>query len=391
MSETTPTVAPTIPAATTTEGAVQPAATPTVTEAQPKTAADFLARVKMRANGNASVAPSPAAEPSVAAPDPAVSVDATGRVHGSDGKFVAKPAGDEPAASAPAPGATTETAGAEPAVPEVVKLALPEGHPLRDRGLAELPFAVPKEHEEVVRSLLNEPVRKQQVAEAFARAREAESRALQAQAEAEFWRTNSGEFLTPEFYAQFADIKQTYGEAAAETFKAGQMEAARAKLETRRAEVNREMTVQQIQHTASAFRAAAIQDAANRYPGWTQPELERAFQVYGAWLHATNKAEPSAQDWYTIADPLYAGSTAGQGRRADEARRIEAQASQRAQQEAAERERQQLDAAAANRQRNPLSSVPNVQTGLSVPGGDNRPKSAREFIERTKAAARGLA
>jgi hypothetical protein len=392
-------VAPVAPTTTTaTEGAAAPAPAPTVTEA-PKTAADFLARINSNARGT--VAPSPAATTTtdasvVPTPDTnTVTVDASGRAHGSDGKFVPKPqAGAEPAADAVT---TTTSAGGEPA-PEVVKLALPEGHPLRDRGITELPFAVPKEHEEILRSLVNEPVRKQQLAQAYEAARVREREAAEARAEAEFWRQNAGSVFTPEFYAKYQDIKQTYGDADAERYKRAVLAEAQGQLDQ---QVGTARVAQQIRATADAFRSAAMQDAQQRFPGWVTtnergelvptPEMEVAFRSYGAFISGTGKTEPSAADWYTIAEPLYDRSPAGQQRRAAEAQRIATEAAARAQREAAERERQALEAAAAGRKINPLGGVPNVQTGLSVPGTSDGPKTAQEFLARTRDRARGMA
>lgn len=390
MTDTTTTAAP---APTVTEGAAAPAPTPTVTEAAPKTAADFLARIRDKANGGASVATSPA--PAASAP----TVDATGRVHGTDGKFVPKPAGGEPAASAPADGgvAPPQAAAAE-AVAERVRIALDEGHPLRERGLTELPFDVPKEHEEIARYLAGQPVKKREYAQAQELARQAEAQAAEARAEAAFWRENAGSILTPEFYAKYADIKQTYGEADAELYKQAIMAQANGKLAER---VGAQRAEHHVTATANRFRSLALEDAGTRFPGWTRvnergeavptPEMEVAFRAYGAFIAATGKEQPSAEDWYSIATPLYDRSPAGQQRRADEARRIAADAAAKATADAAEKERQALEQAAQNRQRNPFQGVPNIQTGLAVPGTNTGPRTAREFLDQTSRRARGLA
>lgn len=382
MSETTPVVTTT----TSTEGTPAAPVAPTVTEsAKPTTTAAWREQLNAKARGNATPSLVPEA---LATPPP------TEQPRGPDGKFVPKPAGAEPAASA-APaiasdGGATPTAAAVEAAAERVRIALEEGHPLRERGLVELPFDVPKEHEETARWLASQPVKKREISEAHEQARTAHRQALEAQAEAAFWRENAGSILTPEFYAKYADIKQTYGEADAERYKAAIMAEAQGKLSEKRAEVTREMAARETVQTAQQFRALAYQDATARYPGWTPGEVDQALQAYGAWIHATKATAPSAQDWYRIADVLYSGSPAGQARRAEEARRIEASAASRATTEAQERERQALEQAAQGRARNPLGAVPNVQTGLAVPGAKTGPANAREFLQQTRDRARGL-
>lgn len=395
MSDTT-TAAPATPAApTVTEATAAPATAPTTTEGPQLDARTALER--LRTTGRTSVAPSPAAQPVETAPAAAVT-DATGRVHGPDGKFVAKPAGGEPAASgAEVTGAPAQTTAAE-AVAERVRIALDEGHPLRERGLTELPFDVPKEHEEIARWLAGQPVKKREYAQAQEVARLAEAKAAEARAEAAFWRENAGSILTPEFYAKYADIKQTYGEADAELYKQAIMAKAQDQLAER---VGAQRAEHNVTTTAQRFRSLAAQDAAQRFPGWTtvnqtgelvpHPDMEVAFRAYGAFIAATGKTEPSAEDWYSIAQPIYDRSPAGQQRRADEARRIAEQAAARAQDEAKERERQALEQAAQARARNPLQGVPNIQTGLAVPGATGGARSAREFIEQTRRRASGLA
>lgn len=391
MSEQT-TAAPVAPTVTTTatEGSAAPAATPTVTESTaPQTAREALARIR-------------AGQPVATSPKLAEEVTAalTEQPRGPDGKFVAKPAGDEPAA----PQQDTQTQTAAEAVAERVRIALEDGHPLRERGFTELPWDVPKEHEEIARWLAGQPVKKREVAEAHETARQAQALAAEREAEAAFWRENAGTIYTPEFYAKYTDIKNTYGEADAELYK----QAVKAKAQEQLAgTIGEQRARSEVTRTARDFRNAAMQDALQRFPGWVvtdqtgeplldrngdlvpAPAMQEAFRSYGALISGTGAQTPNAEDWYSIAVPLYERSPYGQQRRAAEAQRIAEEASRKAQEEAKQREQQALEQAALQRQRNPLGSMPNVQTGLTVPGTTTGPRTAAEFKQQLAARARG--
>lgn len=327
-------------------------------------------------------APSDAAaiETPSAAPDPVL--DAQGRAHDpATGKFL--PSGEA---------ATPEAASA----PEgLVRIELPEGHPLRERGRThyEVRISSPEEEAEI-RGLLATPIKQRQLKEAEARVQEMEEKLLRIQAQ-EAARQKWEQGLTPAHREMLAAVEDVNPGAAAlmrrglESSLPELAEQEFRSLADQRAQAEVQTAAAQFVSRVEAIASTVYAEIA-REPYF--PELMfRARAAYGAELTAREaRGEDSPPDEREFLG--YFRSFALQHPQASvvfrqkvaatqqaERERVAAETKAQAEAEAKQREAAQLQAALQKRRTNPLGGVAmGVTTGVQSAPGDARPASAHE-------------
>jgi hypothetical protein len=322
---------------------------------------------------------------------PATEVNAEGRVVDPTSKKYVEGEPKQEVEPTPDP-AAAEVGGAKDtgadAVPDgFVRLAIPDGHPLRDRGETHLLF--PEAQEAYGRWAINQGVRAKEVESLRAEQSKIARERIQAQKEAEFWRENAGAFFTPEFYTQYEDIKSTYGEEAANRYKAGVRAEAEVKLQEVRQEADREVAVEQVREETQRFTNWAVEDARQNFPaffgpnGEHRPEFGRALRMYAAHIQSEGSGRLTVDGWRQAA--LYVYQQMPEVRAAMEAARnrgretAQAEAQRKADEAARKREEERLAQAARAKRSNPLGHMPNVQSGQTI--SDGRPQNAREMVE----------
>lgn len=296
-----------------------------------------------------------------------------------------------PADAAPGADATPEAASSE--APEgFVEIPLPEGHPLRARGLETLTF--PKEQEEYGRWSINQASRSKDLSDERSRREEAETRLRELEAEREFYQKNMGTAISPEDRIIADDLRRAYGDAVADKYISDRLAEFGLRAQEQSAEARREAQIQAIQGEAARFKELAAYDAfvdqgegkGPRYPGWGPEDLETAFNIYGAWMNRQQRAEYNANEWYAVADAVYAASPAGKARLESQRNaNVEREADARA----AEREKARLEEAARNRAENPLGTMAGSQTDRTA-APDEKELTAPEKIHKIRMRAKGL-
>lgn len=366
------------------------------TPIRPANAQEALQRAHDRAKG-ITVATAPETTTEVPTEAPEKVVDANGYTRNKAGEF-ASPEGEQaPSAS---DGEATETEAAT-ASDELVTIPLPEGHPLRDRGLTEFPVPVPKEHEDSIRGILNGAVRKAELQQAHQAYQQLNERLLETEAQLKYWRDNPGSRLTPEEQHKVNDIRETYGDEDADRYEAALREKRNSEVEELTGAELAEARQKHLVQMGQMFRQEALRDVPNKYPGWASesialamgqgpatPEpgsLADAFAQYGAYVQARTMQDqsymPNARDWYAVADRVFASSPAGQ----------QAQRQAQAEADAKEAERKKLEAATEAARRNPLGGVTPVPSTTATPSVTRaRPQNAAEAVQWARERARGV-
>lgn len=402
MSEFTNTAAtPSAPAAAPAAPAVQPAAAPpTAPEAQPQSPAvqpaatvrearqRALAGIPIRDVGGTPAQPSaPEAAPEGGAPLPGTP-DALGRLHGEDGRFVSP---DPAAVAAPGTPSTPDPNAPPPppAAPEgFVMIELPQDHPLRDRGLAAIP--VPSQHEQELRSLLNNPVRVAEVQAAQSRAAQAEAALAHAHARYDALAERFQQTLAnPQLLASIHDAG-TYDPLYAEALVNYQLQQAGAAAGQAGEQAAAEVGFRQ--QAAGAIVSGLENLLATRYTAWGGDIPEAAALAFGQhWRNHERAAGrpliPSTTDLaaffdhYYVRDPRYAAEhqqrTAAQQPVDREALAAEIRAQVLAELNA---ERERAEAASAA---NPMGRMPAV-AAVRTPGAEGRRETPREIRARLK-------
>jgi hypothetical protein len=300
---------------------------------------------------------------------------------------------EDPGAT-PAGDATPDAAPTEGPPEGMVRIPLPDEHPLRrSRGVTHLDF--PADQENYGRWAVNQGMRVSEYEETRQRADQIEAEARQARAEAEFWRNHAGDFLTPEFYQVYNDLKETYGEDRANAYKAGVLREAEQKVMEARRQAHQQHQAERYVGQAEKFRDTVLQHAPKLFPHWSEGEVRQALAAYGQWMEQNRVDTLSAQDFKKVAGRMYAQHPEVRKelmRRAQEAKQTETQRiREETEQEFKTREAQRLREAASNRARNPMQRVPHVNTGRSAGvEGEERPRTAKEMREAVRQRARGL-
>lgn len=303
-------------------------------------------------------------------------------VRDEQGRFKAEAGQDAPQATpvapdtAPAEAPPAEDAKVDDALPSgYVRVEIPEGHPLRERGKTHLTTAEGDAAE--TRAVLNQWRKNSEIEAAQKAVREAERSRLAAEADAQFWREQGQQFFGPDFDVQYKDIEQAYGKEAAERFKNGVLAEAQTKMMEARTEKVREQELGELQRHAEQFMTLAEQDARSRYPAFFDPygrpneAYKRAMASYGAYLNGTGTGELKAADWYRFADMEHNRipevQRAMEARQTEERARLAQEAARLAQEQAAAREKQLLEEAAANRRTLPFGGTPRIQRDAAPP------------------------
>lgn len=321
----------------------------------------------------------PAPSDATAPETPPAAADAAAA--GDDSSAATAP--DPNAAAAPAPDATAAPDAGTAEVPEgMVRIDIPEGHPMRHRGDH---YLVPQGHEEYHRWAVNNTIRRNDVEAAAKNTREWQQYANRLKAELDATREFAGGiFQDPAVIQQIDDIRKTYGDEAAKRFEAGLWAEQQGKVQ--------ELTQQQQAEAAQAERAQIVQGfmqqahaaAQKRYPEWSQQEVANALAAYGSWVEARGADELKLDEFLQHADPVYlqnprARATAEQRRnqRLEQERQIAAKAE--ADRLKAE-EQKRLEEAAAQRAQYPWMRVPAnaVPAQVGVDEGAGGPRTVQE-------------
>lgn len=329
-------------------------------------------------------APSDAAVPDSTSAAPAPVLDAQGRAHDpATGKFL--PSGEQ----------TTDASPATAPVPDgYVRLPVPEGHPLRDRGRESV--TVPASEEDYHRWALNEPTRRAELKESRERIAQMEEQLLRSQAEAAA-RQKWEQGLSPEIREKLAAVEAVDPETAAlmrRGLEAALPELAETEFRTLADQRQQEAMEREVESfRQSAHRAAAEVHADLASAPYFPDLLRRAEAAYGAEIMARetrgDTTPPSEAEFlqflrpFIVAHPEAAGVIRQRvaAQQQAERDRIAQEAKAKADAEAKQREAERLSAALQNRRTNPLGGVAmGVTTGAdSVPS--HAPRNAREFRE----------
>lgn len=226
------------------------------------------------------------------------------------GKFAGAPeVAADAAASAQVPGgsATTEatTTQAVAGPPEgMVRIELPEGHPLRDQGKQY--HDVPAGEERVWRELINSAARRKDVEAAERRFQEAEAARLRTEAALRFYQEHGNSLWTPEHQALYNDILQSYAALGPE--KAKQM----AEAFKRGVELEAQQKVGQVTEQADMaavethwstkgeeFRTEAFRVLPDQYPGLQSHEIQTAIEFY-----ARDVAQKQEAAWQRVQNQM---------------------------------------------------------------------------------------
>lgn len=208
------------------------------------------------------------------------------------------------AASAADPNAVPATgAGTEPKAvsgpPEgMVRVDLPEGHPLREQGRTH--FDVPAADELHQRALVNAVTRRAEVEAAAQREAEANARAARLEAELRFVRERGNEFWTPEDQFLYDDIIKSYtptlgaegAKARADAFKRGREREAQSAIQSVHEEAELQAIADYWNNEGQVFRQAAHQRLPQLFEGLTSGEVAEAIDMY-----ATRLASVERQAW----------------------------------------------------------------------------------------------
>lgn len=381
------------------EPVVTPAPEPVVeAPVDTRTAPERLAAIKERGRG---VRPEPTvAEQINAVPDQPRDSE-TGKFVSAE-EVTEQPVEEPVAPEVPVEGATELTVETTPE--EFIEILIPEGNPLRARGLEKLPFQVPAEHEEVARSLVNQAMSKKEVELLRTKTADAERLALESKAETEFWRDNVGEVFGADFQAKYQDIKGTYGDEDAELYKQGELAKAQGKIAEMRDQAYVEARNARQEFHSKEFRQLALRDALHgleaggpRYPGWSMDGphgADQALGFYGAELDAIERETgieqyPDSRRWHEIAGMYYQSHPAGL--QANEARDAGLKEALRKEVEgqATQREKEALEAARTTAADNPLAALPPVETGHTTTPRET-PLTAPEVMKQIRDRAKGL-
>ena len=216
------------------------------------------------------------------------------------GKFVAEaPVGDDPPA-APAEGEEVATA------PDIVTIPLPENHPLRGRGIAQLD-GVPKHLEENVRALANATARENDVRAAQEAAQAAREREVVLEARIKALESGKPP-RDPKVVAllQEAAGLEAYGPETVELLEAALDAQDREAIQGVEGQARAEV---EFQRTATDFKGHVYGTLARRYPIWndggeSEFRLKPLLTQYGTYLDKTGR-QPDQAEFQKFADDAY--------------------------------------------------------------------------------------
>lgn len=200
-----------------------------------------------------------------------------------------------PEAGGPAPGEPTPEAAVEPPAEGMVRIELPEGHPLREQGRTY--HDVPEGEERQWREVINGATRRKEVEEAQKQLQErdrqlAELRrqALLRDAEVRFQQEKGSEFWTAEHQQKYQNILDTYGQEDADAYKAGQIRKRDDAMVQVRDQADEQAVQETWQREGVNFKTEAMSKIPQMFPGVTAQEVSTAIQMYAAELSTVENA-----------------------------------------------------------------------------------------------------
>lgn len=349
------------------------------------------AKQGQEAGPSGSVEPGASTTPAEPAAPPVVA-DEKGNLHGPDGKFVAK-AGAEPEP------ATTPTPVADPATPAVpegfVRIPVPEGHPLRDRGREFI--LAPKDEEADYRGMLGAAARRAELEQAHTEIAELRAREMRLQAREEARQKYADDPDIRELDARIAAVEGVDPITAA-ALKHRREALLGEKAEGRYTEMAREQWAGSLRAAGDQAESQALAIVRQRYPAeWlSRPE---SMQV---WADATESFIAKARrnlrpgqapsfdpaeivrefDRHAVHDPWIRNHLSArlQKEQDTKAEQIRLAAEEKARADAAAAEQATLEANLQKRKRNPLGGLAvGTSTGQTVP--TDRPPTSREYMQ----------
>ena len=298
---------------------------------------------------------------------------------------------EPPAEEAAAPEASGEPAGepgdATPPAAEgppegMVRIELPEGHDWR-RG-ERTHFDVPAEAEQMVRTAINNPVRRAEVESARREAQAAEIRLAEMQARMEATQGFLQQALSdPALAQQLAEIRDAFGEDAAQRHLNGLMQEFNGTADEQARTATTQVQEALQQRAAETLVQTVWNVAPTRYEGFSESDISQLITAYGeaAEMAAARglQVDTSPDLFFQFADSIYE-ERMGQKKQTEAERQAELErVREEARREAAEAERQRLAELAEKRKANPLAGVaPSLQTGRTIPTEPSGPTNVHE-------------
>lgn len=192
----------------------------------------------------------------------------------------------------------TETASEAADVPPqgMVRIELPEGHPLRDQG--ETYLDVPAAKERTYRTLVNSAARRAEAEQAQTQLAEERTARARVEAELRFVRERGDEFWTREDQALYDDIIASYTEglgadaakARAEAFKRGRQQEAQQAIAQVQDEADLAAVAAHWRNEGQVFQRAAHERLPQMFEGLTSTEVSEAIDMYARRLASIEEA-----------------------------------------------------------------------------------------------------
>jgi len=320
--------------------------------------------------------------------------DAQGNLHSpEDGKFV--PKGGDTAEAAPAAEAT-EVAEVSDLPDGYVSVPVPEGHPLRDRGVTELTGQ--EGQAGYLRHALNATGENAEMRTHMSRLVRERNDALRSVAELEAVNLHLQEgggqqVLSPDDMHVYNDLKTAYPDTDhAEVFMRGKMQEQGGDYDTIRREAGEAHQQQIWRREAESFRDTAVKDAGKSFPHWSEGEVRSQIAAFGAFVggEAERGVEVplSPRAWYRFADAMYRAVPAV---RAELNLASTTAAESAANGAAAAREADRVARATTSQRINPLSTNAPVETTPGpTPDEEKKPQSFQEMYRNLSDRAKGL-
>lgn len=301
----------------------------------------------------------------------------------ADAPGTTEPAEIEAGEQSGSPLDTTEsTDGATAEAPEgMVVLELPEGHWARDRGLDHL--TVPAEHENELRGILNDPVRRSQVTQAEAARDDAYLAAQKWEKTAEHFMNKFGEVLrNPHLVVDLHNLREQYGDEYADRQIQSMLSDEHQTVSEYFNEIDQQFNQTRAQQEAEYFTRAGSAALQRDFPFLSQGDIAHIIQSYG---QAVVDGRYQELHWSTLREFADAYSQDHPARKAQQ----EAEQRARQEREAAEaKAKAEAEAKAqASRAANPLGRVHPGAT--SAPSGTG-PAEAQLTVHQARSGLRDL-
>lgn len=314
------------------------------------------------------------------------------KARGPDGRFVAPeepsidPIAPEPTADPVSPegepaaveGSAEAASSEEAPAPNLVKVEVPEGHPIRDRGKTEL--LVPADDEREIRRLLNDPVRRAELDAARNETFRYQAEAEEYKALAEIgWRKAEDMLVDSNLLEEIYEINALRGPEAARRYVRSVLFESESEVDKARTEARQRIDTLRSRDEGNRFAVAADRAMTSRYPELTQTERHRILSDYTTHVHNGSIPRLHAETLFEYADRVYSShprvleqraAKAEEARKADEAKKAE-----------------EARLAEARKQANPLGRMPSPGTTTGAPV----PDAVTNMMEHRKRLANGKA